>query len=273
MRAHAAGSAGSPVDPDCLGGAGYGGVCRPPRRRTMPGHPRPLRLVIACRPRVFGERGFGNVTVSVARRGQGHRGCPKACRICVRRQATSIDLNNFAWRDMPSGRSLAGDCAAGQCCGPKSARQRNPAALSARHGETVRSALRGRQRAHRHRRQPVAERRRRTGVLTVRWAPWTPPDGPHGADGATVVLEAGGELLARGVPLIRIDSGSGRRVGDGARRRYGEHPGGRHAARERCALDVSGATGTIDGGARRRPLGARACPGPRRSSGWTATAA
>ena len=60
-------------------------------------------LVTLLPPTLYGERGFGRVTVAV--RGEGGIAVPEG--VTVSQQAVSLDLSNFDWRQLPGGASLA----------------------------------------------------------------------------------------------------------------------------------------------------------------------
>ncbi|OEZ27304.1 filamentous haemagglutinin family protein [Variovorax boronicumulans] len=249
MRAHAAGSAGS-LSIQTASAVQIGGV--PPVSPPDEAGATSASSVVMLPPTLFGERGFGNVTVSV--RGEG-KGIVVPEGVVVSQQATSIDLNNFAWRDLPSGRNLAEAAPLGMLR-PDERVARSPAALSLgtengpvriARGASVRTDTGGSLSLNAGGEQ---------GVLTV-GGRLDAPAGRIGLSGATVVLEAGAELLARGVPLIRIDSSSGRRVGEVRDGGTVSILAGDMRLEKDALIDVSGATGTIDGVPDAGPSGTR----------------
>jgi filamentous hemagglutinin family protein len=252
MRAHAAGSAGS-LSIQTASAVQVGGVPAAPPPDDAGGRPRPA--VVMLPPTLFGERGFGNVTVSV--RGEG-KGIVVPEGVSVSQQATSLELNNFAWRDLPSGRSLAGAAPLGMLR-PDERAARNPAALSLGTENGPVRIARG-----------ASVRTDTGGSLSLN------------AGGELGVLTVAGRLDApagrmgperrHGRPRSRRRTAGARRAADphrqrqrpprgrGARRRYGEHPGGRHAAGERCAHRRVRRHRHDRRRARRRPLGHARAP-------------
>jgi filamentous hemagglutinin len=259
MRAHAAGSAGR-LALQAASQVQIGGTA--PAVPTVPTVPTASALQpddpaagVALLPAgLFGERGFGNVSVSV--RGEGN-GIVVPEGVTVSQQATHIDLNGFAWRDLPSGRHLA-DVAPLGVLRPEERAARAPASLALgaengpiriARGATVRTDTGG---------SLLLNAGGELGALTVAGR-LEAPAGRIGLSSSKVTLEAGGELLARGVPLIHVDS-TGRRVGEVRDGGTVTIQAGDLRLEKDALIDVSGATGTIDAVADAGPSGTR---GPR----------
>ena len=245
LRAHAAGSAGS-LSLQAASGVQIGGAPAAPQLAGAAGAAAVMPATL------FGERGFGKVSISV--RGEGNAiVVPEG--VTVSQQATSSDLSGFAWRDLPSGRNLAEAAPVG-VLRPEDRAARDPASLSlgtengpirVGRGATVRTDTGG---------SLSLSAGGELGALAVAGR-LDAPAGRIALSGGKVALEAGGELLARGVPLIHIDSSTGRRVGE-------VRDGGTVTIRsddlrleKEALIDVSGATGTIDGVADAGPNGTR----------------
>ncbi|RIX79069.1 filamentous haemagglutinin family protein [Acidovorax cavernicola] len=244
LRAHAAGSAGS-LSIQAASTVQVGGMAASPQADDA------AATAVVLPATLFGERGFGKVTVSV--RGEGH-GIVVPEGVAVSPQAASLVLNNFAWRDLPSGRNLA-DAAPLGVLRPDERATRAPATLSlgtengpirVARGASVRTDTGGSLSLNAGGEQ---------GALTVAGR-LDAPAGRIALSGTTAALEAGGELLARGVPRIHVDS-SGRRVGEVRDGGTVSIQAGELRLEKDALIDVSGATGTIDGVADAGPSGTR----------------
>ncbi|MGJ7526412.1 filamentous haemagglutinin family protein [Variovorax sp. GB1P17] len=244
LRAHAAGSAGS-LSIQAASGVQIGGT---PVASQQAGAAATVMLPAT----LFGERGFGKVAVSV--RGEGN-GIVVPEGAVVSQQATSIDMNGFAWRDLPSGRNLAGAMPTG-VLRPEERAARDPASLSlgtengpvhVARGAQVRTDTGG---------ALTLNAGGALGVLTVAGR-LEAPAGSIALRGGKLTLEAGGELLARGVPLIHVDSSTGRRVGEVRDGGTVQIQADELLLAKGALIDVSGATGTIDGVPDAGPNGTR----------------
>ncbi|GER21038.1 filamentous haemagglutinin family protein [Variovorax boronicumulans] len=252
LRAHAAGSAGS-LSLATASSVQVGGVAPAvqPGDTAASADAAAAAAAVVLPATLFGERGFGKVSVSV--RGEG-KGITLPEDAAVSQQATSIDLGSFAWRDLPSGRNLA-DVAPLGVLRPEERAARDPASLRLgtengpirmARGATVRTDTGG---------SLSLSAGGDLGVLTVAGR-LDAPAGRIGLNGRTVALEAGGELLARGVPLIHVDS-TGRRVGEVRDGGTVTVQAGELRLEKDALIDVSGATGTIDDVADAGPSGTR----------------
>ncbi|MGF6346854.1 filamentous haemagglutinin family protein [Variovorax sp. W2I14] len=243
LRAHAAGSAGSlsiqTASAVQVGGAPTGS----PVDETTAALLLPATL--------FGERGFGKVSVSVSGEGNGIV-VPEG--VTVSQLATSLDLTGFAWRDLPSGRNLA-DAAPAGVLRPEERAARDSASLMlgaengpirVARGATVRTDTGA---------SLSLNAGGELGTLTVAGR-LDAPAGRIALSSREVTLEAGGELLARGVPLIHLDN-TGRRVGEVRDGGTVSIQAGELRLEKDALIDVSGATGTIDGVADAGPSGTR----------------
>ncbi|MEZ2298462.1 filamentous haemagglutinin family protein [Variovorax sp. RCC_210] len=200
---------------------------------------------------LFGERGFGKISVSV--RGEGNAiVVPEG--VTVSQQATSLDLNRFDWRELPSGRSLAGAAPVG-VLRPDERAARDPASLMLgtengpiriARGATVRTDTGG---------SLTLGAGGELGTLAIAGR-LDAPAGRIALSSREVALETGGELLARGVPLVHLDS-TGRRVGEVRDGGTVSIEAGMLRLEKDALIDVSGATGTIDGVADAGPSGLR----------------
>ncbi len=239
LRAHAAGAAGS-LSIETASAVQIGGALN--GAPTDPASDDDAAAAVTLLPAtLFGERGFGRVTI--AARGDGH-GIEVPEGVTVSQQATNIDLSGFAWRDLPSGRTLA-DVAPLGVLRPEERAARTPASLSlgtengpirVARGATVRTDTGG---------TLALEAGGELGALTVAGR-LDAPAGRIALSGAKLTLEAGGELLARGAALIHAD-GTGRRVGEVRDGGTVEIRAGELTLEKDALIDVSGATGTIDG--------------------------
>ncbi|PIF77651.1 filamentous hemagglutinin family protein [Variovorax sp. 54] len=226
LRAHAAGSAGS-LFLESASSVQIGGAAIDPATVLLPAS-------------LFGERGFGKVSVSV--RGEGGIVVPEGVEVAPR--ASSLDLSSFAWREVATGERLA-DLAPVAVLRPEERAARRPASLSlgtlgglihVERGAVVRTDTGGTLSLNS---DGEAGKVLVSGRLDA-------PAGRIELAAADVVLERGGELLARGVPLIHRDA-KGRRTGE-VRDGGTVDVRGVNLSLERGSLiDVSGATGDIDG--------------------------
>jgi len=232
LRAFAAGSAGSLVL-DVFSPVQIGG--------SVPTDPETGKpLVTLLPPTLYGERGFGRVTVSV--RGEGGIVVPEG--VTVSQQASSLDLTNFDWRHLPGGASLA-DAAPIGVLRPEERAARKPTVLSLGTtngpisigaGAVVRTDIGG---------NLSLGAGGELGTINVAGR-LDAPAGSISLSGGKVTLQAGGELLARGVPLTYLDN-RGRQVGEVRDGGSVDIQAGEVQLEKGALIDVSGATGEIDG--------------------------
>ncbi|WP_411886851.1 hypothetical protein, partial [Polaromonas sp. YR568] len=184
LRAYAAGSAGSLIL-ETPSSVQVGGASNDPATVVLPAS-------------LFGDRGFG--TVSVAVRGNGGIAVPEG--VAVTQQAVGIDLNSFAYRDVATGTSLAGVAPIG-VLSPQERLKRKPGGLTLGTeagdirvgvGASIVTDTGGK----------LALAAGGAGVLTV-LGRLEAPAGRIDLSAKTLRLEPGAQLLARGLPAIYLD--------------------------------------------------------------------
>ncbi|MCA1324543.1 filamentous hemagglutinin family protein [Herbaspirillum sp. alder98] len=245
LRAWSAGAAGS-LALDVFSSVQIGGSAAPD---PVTGKP----VVTLLPPTLYGERGFGRVSVSV--RGNGDIVVPAG--IEVSQQASSLVLDELDWRSLASGVSLASTAPLGMLS-PEQRATRKPAQLSLGTANGMISVGAG-----------AVVHTDTGGTLLIN------AGGNLGAvdiagrldaaagrialSGGKVTLQAGGELLSRGVPLIYTDE-RGRQAGKVLDGGTVDIQAGEVLLAKGGLIDVSGATGEIDGVPDSVLFGRRASP-------------
>ena len=224
LRAYAAGSAGSLVL-ETTSAVQLGGVRNDPALVWLPAG-------------LYGERGFGNVSVTV--RSNGSIVVPDG--VTISQQAVGIDMNAYSYRELATGGNLA-ELAPHAVLRPEQRLKRDPGGLSL--GTTNGAISIGTGAAivtdtggHLQMGAGGAN-----GVLTVKGR-LEAPAGSIDLNGNKVTLEAGAQLLARGVPVTYVDE-SGRVQGEVLGGGAVSIRGADIQLAEGSLIDVSGAYGEI----------------------------
>ncbi len=225
LRAYAAGSAGS-LSLETSSSVQIGGVASNPAVVILPAN-------------LFGDRGFGNVSVAV--RSNGSIAVPDG--VTVEQQAVGIDLNSFGYRDVATGTKLA-DVALITVLRPEQRLKRNAGGITlgtengAIHvgtGSAIVMDSRG---------KLTLNAGGANGALTI-LGRLDAPAGRIDLRGKTVKLEAGAELLARGVPVTYMNE-SGHVQGEVLAGGVVDIRGADVQLAAGSLIDVSGAHGEIE---------------------------